>query len=206
MIGLVETLWAIGCRTNTDKVSHGYTEVYDRMFKHLRAEPVTIMEHGILGGDSLEMWAQYFTHPNTRIWGIDIHDRGYRPTDPRVVLRFGSNIDSAFMRGTYAESGPLDACIEDASHFASHQIQSFIDGWPFIKPGGLWISEDQHVCHSPTHQDAHISFLGYCAKLAEEMQDPRGADGCAAYDPAHLHPEIEEIILRKGLAIIRKRP
>lgn len=201
----LESLAEIAATTNTDKLGHGYYDVYQGLFGHLREQPVTLMEHGILGGDSIEVWSRFFRHPETRIWGVDIHDRGYRSEDPRVQLRFGSNADTAFMRSVYAESGPLNWCIEDAAHFASHQIQSFIDGWPFIKPGGLWISEDQHVCHSPVHQDVHISFLEYCAKLATEMQDPRGAEGCAAYDPLHLRADIESIELRKGLAIIRKR-
>lgn len=195
----------LAATTATDKVGHGYYDTYEKLLGHLRKQPVTIMEHGILGGDSLEAWSRIFTHPDTRIWGVDIHDRGYRPTDLRIVLRFGSNVDPTFIQGTYAESGPLDFCCEDSSHVASNQIDSFTLGWPFIKPGGIWCSEDQHTCHSPAHCDVPLTFLQYCAKLATEMQDIKGADGCAAYDPANSRADIDEIILKRGLAIIRKR-
>lgn len=201
----MESLREIAATTATDKLTHGYYDTYEKLLWHLRGSPIVLMEHGILGGDSIEVWRRFFTHPDTRIWGVDIHDRGYRADDRRVNLRFGSNADTEFMRSVYAESGPLHVCIEDASHFASHQIQSFIDGWPFIRPDGIWVTEDLHVCHSPVHRDAHITFIEYCAKLASEMQDPIGADGCAAYDPVHPHSDVDSITLRKGLAIFRKR-
>ena len=52
----------IALRHGTDKSSaiHGYAEFYDRILGHLRDAPCSILEFGILRGQSLRMWEDGF--------------------------------------------------------------------------------------------------------------------------------------------------
>src|SRR5262249_46695873 len=52
---------------------HHYLEIYERHFEHLRATApaVRILELGVSGGGSLQLWRKYFG-PAARIVGIDI--------------------------------------------------------------------------------------------------------------------------------------
>lgn len=60
---------------NTDKCpkGHNYTQVYELFFRPKRDKAKKIMEIGIGGGASLNIWRDYF--PNATIYGIDIFDR-----------------------------------------------------------------------------------------------------------------------------------
>lgn len=190
--------------TGTDKFSlHSYCERYWKLLSPIRLKPVVLLEIGILGGESLEMWAQMFPHAKARIIGIDIHDRGYRPLDNRIELYFG---DASQKDRLDSIPGEFDVVIDDGSHFSSHQIDSFTHLWPRVKPGGMYCIEDLHCVHSVQHCTAHINFIEYLAKIAMEMQDPNGATGSGKFNPEHLRSDIDEISISKGMAVIRKRP
>ena len=45
----------------TSKNNHGFIEIYDRYFSHLKDQKINILEIGIERGDSLRMWREYFT-------------------------------------------------------------------------------------------------------------------------------------------------
>lgn len=198
------TLDQIALTTNTDKSTrlHAYTPVYDALFAHLRGGPVRLLEIGILGGDSLRMWAQYFVNSMSTIVGVDIHDRGFAGEDPRILTIYGDAGSAEFLKSL---PGPFSIVIDDGSHFWSHQILSFEMLWPQVAPGGFWICEDIHCIHSQQHRDAHIHIIDYFARIAADMQDGRGADGSAAPNPMDHWYSIESITVRKGLVIVRKR-
>ena len=55
----------------SDKLEHGYIEIYDQYFKNIRNKELKILEIGIADGRSLLTWSDYFK--NSIIIGIDIH-------------------------------------------------------------------------------------------------------------------------------------
>lgn len=201
----MKTLDEIALTTNTDKSTafHAYTPVYADLFGALRQTPVRLLEIGILGGDSLEMWARYFDHPLSTFVGVDIHDRGYAPTDKRISCVY---CDAGQPENLKRLGGPFNIVIEDGSHFTSHQITAFQELWPMLAPGGIFCMEDLHVVHSQQHNDCHITILSFFNRIMHEMQDERGATGSAAPNPNDQWHAIESITVRKGMLIIRKRP
>lgn len=205
------TLSEIAANTGTDKgmCCHWYTLIYDQLFDHLRDGPVNFMEHGLLSGQSAEMWSGYFRHPQVRLHFVDINDYGYRPTDPRIHICFGNAGASQDMfcpNGAYTVSGPLDVIVDDAGHIATQQMDAFDIGWPMVKPGGMYIIEDCHSVHSPQLSNTHLNIIEYFGRIACAMQDEKGALGCAAPDPGNPWHSILSIEMRRGLIIVRKRP
>ena len=61
----------IGQLYQTDKIEHGYLEIYENYLNKLQNKNLTILEIGIADGKSLLMWSDYFK--NSKIIGIDIH-------------------------------------------------------------------------------------------------------------------------------------
>ena len=57
----------------TDKSSelHNYCEKYEKYLPFNRLEPLTFLEIGVLDGESLATWREYY--PNATIIGIDIN-------------------------------------------------------------------------------------------------------------------------------------
>lgn len=193
----------IATETGTDKGPnfHDYCPIYEQLFGHLRDKPVRFIEYGLLTGQSAEMWSRWFTHPKAELHFFDVVDWGYRPTDPRISV----HLQSASLTNPVLEQGNWWAIVDDASHICSSQIDAFTISWRHVKPGGFYIIEDLHSVHSVQLSDMSFSIIGYLCRIAEQMQDPKGAEGQGRYNPEHRWSDIESITIRKGIAIIQKR-
>jgi alpha-L-arabinofuranosidase len=201
----VKSLDQIAIEQGTDRSSirnHDYMRTYDELFSPRRHQPLTFMEMGTLCMEGMRTWVEYFTHPQAKIYGIDIQDWGVKPpNDPRITFRLGSEADPVFL-ATLAPA--YDIVIDDAGHFASQQIAAFGLLWPRITPGGLYAIEDLHTAWAPQHCDAPLTIMQFIERIMEEMQDHAGATGQARPNSADKWHSIDQIILRKGLAVFKK--
>ncbi len=144
---LVDPLTSLAVKHGTDKWGlHFYTPLYHRLFASFRERPVRLLEIGVggygyrsLGGASLAMWAEYF--PLGRIVGIDVFAKTL-DMDPRVIVLHGSQSDTAFLREVAATHGPFDIVIDDGSHRPQHVVSSFIELFPHVADGGIYVVED----------------------------------------------------------------
>lgn len=146
----------IADRLGSDKGStkHRYTELYNMLFQPYRNRAISFLEMGLLiggpelGGDadretkdlpSIRMWLEYFS--KARIIGLDISDFGWF-THKRFKFQ-RCNMDN---RDEIAEAGArmpkLDIIIDDASHASHHQQNAFLELFPKLVSGGLYIIED----------------------------------------------------------------
>ena len=126
--------------------SHYYAKHYQDHFSPLRRKKLNILEIGIGGyedprggGQSLRMWKAFF--PNSRIYGIDLHDKAYHQ-EHRIKTFQGSQIDEGFLREVAAEIGSIDIIIDDGSHSSDHVITTFKILFPLMSPNGIYVVED----------------------------------------------------------------
>jgi hypothetical protein len=149
-----------------------YFEIYEAVFGSRRTEPMRILEIGVLGGSSLRLWRQYFSHPGTVIVGIDIQPgcQIFEAPADGIRVRIGSQADGEFLRSVAQEFGPFDLVIDDGSHHSSHMIASF--NYLFaeaLKTSGIYFVEDLHANYWPAWRDSTKSFLDVCKELIELM-------------------------------------
>jgi len=153
------------------KWSH-YFAIYQAVFGPRRAEPLRILEIGVLGGSSLRLWKRYFTHPGTLIVGIDILPECIQFDAPAegIRVRIGSQTDARFLNRVVEEFGPFDLIIDDGSHHSSHMIASFnhlfADG---LKELGIYFVEDLHANYWLPWRDSRRSFIDMCKEMVEHM-------------------------------------
>jgi len=126
----------------SDKWS-SYLPVYDRLYRDIRMNPVRIVEIGVQNGGSLEVLAKYF--PNAaKIVGCDIVPAcgALRFENPSVSVIVG-NVNAAEVHGRIAsEVAPLDVLIDDGSHQSNDILSAFVNYFPLIAPGGIYLIED----------------------------------------------------------------
>jgi tetratricopeptide (TPR) repeat protein len=143
-----ESLDAIGIVEGTDKssIGHGYLRHYDRILRHLRHEPITVLEVGIFRGASLRSWSRYFDR--AKIVGIDINPECRQYADTRCEVEIGSQADPQFLDAVGRKWRP-DVIIDDGSHEADHVILTFRKLFPHLRDGGIYIVEDLHLHSGP---------------------------------------------------------
>lgn len=126
---------AQGC--GTDKVK--YAHVYEPLFSGRRKTLESLLEIGVMYGQSMNLWAAYF--PAAKIYGIDqtLAPVRFRQFGDRVRLMEGRQEDREFLDYAIARFGPWDVVVDDAGHRIDQQWVSFDR---LRSSAGLYIVED----------------------------------------------------------------
>lgn len=133
---------------------HRYTELYELLFRPFRDLPVTFLEMGLLIGGpehgvdagretkdlpSIRMWLDYFSR--AQIIGLDISDFSWF-AHPRFQFIQCDMDDRANIARAAHWIGKVDIVIDDASHASHHQQNAFLELFPALPSGGLYVIED----------------------------------------------------------------
>jgi hypothetical protein len=222
-----ENLTDLADRYGSDKGSlkHRYTELYQMLFAPFRERPIAFLEMGLqIGGPelgasadrattdapSVRMWLDYF--PKARIIGLDVSDFAWF-SHPRFAFH-RCDMDARENIAAAARKMPaLDIVIDDASHASHHQQNAFLELFPKLVPGGLYIIEDlrwqPEAYEKPGITKTAALFRGFSQDRAFRHADKAVEDAFAA-----LAPEISGCFLfqakynperRDQVAVIHKR-
>ena len=155
---------------------HHYFEIYERHLARIRPSSPTMLEIGVQGGGSLEMWRQYFGG-SAHIYGLDIDPAARRHEDIATKIFVGDQADRAFLQNVMAQTGPLDLVIDDGGHTANQQITSFEAIYPNLNENGIYLVEDTHTSlWGGVYMDRADgqSFLNFATSRCAELMDWTG--------------------------------
>ncbi|MHB8235060.1 MAG: class I SAM-dependent methyltransferase [Solirubrobacteraceae bacterium] len=130
-----------------------YLPIYEQLLGSLREQEFSLLELGVWGGHSLEMWRDAF--PRATVVGVDLQppevDLG-----PRVHILAGDQSDPALMqraRDAHAPEG-FQVIIDDASHLGITSARSLQALYrEHLRPGGLYCIEDWGTGYLPDWPD-----------------------------------------------------
>lgn len=149
-----------------------YFEIYDRHFARFRDCDITLLEIGIAGGGSLEIWRRYFG-PRARIVGLDVNPDCKRFESPGTRVFIGSQGDPAFLKKLAAEIGQIDILIDDGSHDYDHQLTTFRSLFGIIRADGLYVCEDLCTSYWVEEFDGGVrkpgTYIEFLKQLIDEM-------------------------------------
>lgn len=137
---IIEDLKLDDAPYGTDKNTiHSYISLYyeDKMFS-FKEKNINLIELGILGGQSLCLWAEYFKH--SKIFGIDHiipRKNDYRKYDNIKFYK-----ENAYDKDFVQQLPEIDIAIDDCSHKIEDQ-KKFIELYlPKIRNNGFLVIED----------------------------------------------------------------
>ncbi len=188
----LDPLSRLAIQHGTDKFGqHLYTPIYHKLFRHLREEPIRVLEIGIgwpqlsiLGGASLRMWRDYF--PFATLVGLDVQPKNLPDLGPRVTVIQGSQTDAALLRRMHDEHGPFDIVIDDGSHVVTDVLTSFETLYPLLQDGALYAIEDTQTAFWPEfggNAAARDTIMSKMHEIVLSMHAPEAR--AAKQAPAH---------------------
>ncbi|MGA2453259.1 MAG: class I SAM-dependent methyltransferase [Solirubrobacteraceae bacterium] len=127
-----------------------YFEIYERHLDRFRGTPVHIVEIGVLGGGSLQMWRDYFG-PETHVYGIDIDPESRALERDGVEIFIGDQGDRSFWERFLETAPTIDVVIDDGGHTARQQAVTVESLLAHVRPGGVYICEDIFGPFQPFH-------------------------------------------------------
>jgi hypothetical protein len=180
-----------------------YLPIYERYFAAYRGRPVKLLEIGVSGGGSLDLWRRYFG-PDAVVYGVDIDPACAEVVSAPNQVRIGSQTDRQFLLGVVAELGAPDIVLDDGSHVSGHQRISFETLFPRLAEGGLYIIEDLQAAYWADY-DGGYRRGGTAIDLVKRMIDDMHAwyHGRPTATPAK--DQIGAIHIHDGIVVIEKR-
>ena len=124
---------------------HSYIEVYEEILAPYRKTAKNILEIGLMSGESLRMWDEYF---KGEVFGIDC---SIKPIDGKadltkaiedgLYISIGDASDPATIERFY-KGLKFDVIIEDAGHDINQQLNIYDAIRPYLSDEGIYIIED----------------------------------------------------------------
>lgn len=154
----MKTLQEIADKHKPNKQLFNYIPLYERYLTSRRLSAKSILEIGVLGGNSLRMWKEYFS--NAQIYGVDINPKCINSIEKRIEIRIGDQNDEEFLK---VLPWNLDIIIDDGSHKPIHMIKTF--EYLFkekLNRNGLYIIEDMLGRH-------HNVVVNYLKQLVDKI-------------------------------------
>lgn len=153
--------------SNGDKRLHKwlhYFDVYERHFERFRGTSPVMVEIGVAGGGSLEMWKAYLGE-GSRIVGIDIDPYCKQHEKPGIEILIGSQSDPGVIDALFEKYPQIDIILDDGSHVSQHMTATFNLAYSRMQPNGVYMVEDVATSYDPAyggglrHPEAFIEFV-----------------------------------------------
>jgi tetratricopeptide (TPR) repeat protein len=198
----------LGILAGTDKSSIGwdYLRHYQRELSPFRDQQINLLEIGVAGGSSLQIWNQFFSL--AEIIGIDITPECKRFAGGRIKVEIGSQVDPVFL-DQVCDAYPPTVIIDDGSHRADHIRFSFEHLFPRLSHGGCYVVEDLHFHYSPPHAeswrgDATASPQEYFMSLANKVLAAEFGGSFSALPPQGILAAVDRIAILPRAIVIWK--
>jgi hypothetical protein len=137
----MKSFYEIGSHLS-DKVNHHrYDRFYPLFLESLRDQEFNMLEIGVWGGGSLQLWEEYFL--KAYIHGVDINYDSYEGSSERFTLHKFDQSNPNDLKKIVETVPKCKFIIDDGSHHPYHQFITFIELFEnLLEPGGVYIVED----------------------------------------------------------------
>lgn len=195
----------------TDKSSlfHNYSEAYSIIFQKYRHKKLNVLEIGVLDGNSIKSWEEYFV--NSIIIGMDIDIKCKQYESDRIVIEIGNQTDIEFLKSISEKYKGFDIVIDDGGHTWHQQKTTFKTLFEYLNPGGIYVIEDLSTSYLKgsvwdTNEETTVEFL---KRILDDL-NLNGKSICGVKEVSNkvlniYEKWIEYMFFFKGLCLIKKR-
>jgi hypothetical protein len=124
-----------------------YFHAYEKHLGKFRGTECKLLEIGVQGGGSLEMWHHYFGD-KCSIHGVDCDETVLNlKYDFDVDISIGDQEDVNFWKEYSSKKGFFDIIIDDGGHTMKQQENTVLSMFKKLNYGGVYIIEDTHTSY-----------------------------------------------------------
>lgn len=146
-----------------------YFHVYELILsKYKLRKDLTVVEIGVKDGGSLFIWQKLF--PHAKIIGIDLNVECKKFEKDGFIIEIGDQSSQEFWKNFFYKHQNVDIIIDDGGHTNTQQINTAISCIPFIKDGGILVTEDVMCSYSFNFGNpSKYSFINFCKKTIDDI-------------------------------------
>lgn len=146
-----------------------YFDVYELILsKYKSKKNLTVVEIGVKDGGSLFIWQKLF--PHAKIIGIDLNIECKKFEKDGFIIEIGDQSSQKFWKDFFYKHQNVDVIIDDGGHTNNQQIFTAISCIPYIKDGGILITEDVMCSYFFNFGNPNkYSFINFCKKIIDDI-------------------------------------
>lgn len=185
-----------------------YFDVYEKHFSKFVGKSPKILEIGILGGGSIELWLKYFGE-GTQVVGVDINpDCLSYKYDGNAEVVIGDQSSIPFWNNLLSNHPEFDIIIDDGSHIMYHQIITLQQTFPHLKDNGVYLCEDTHTSYWDRWGGGYgknDTFLAYSRAITDIVNHKHIENDKIPTEVVDIYKDLYSVSFYNSIVVFEKR-
>lgn len=193
---------------NGDKIVHKwlhYFDIYEHHLERFRGKNPVMLEIGVAGGGSLQMWKAYLG-PGAKIIGLDIDPDCKHHEAEGIEVFIGNQTDSRLLNSILKAYPKVDIVLDDGSHVMRDMIATFEHLYPRLDANGVYIVEDLHTSYWDDFGGGFRAPGTFVEFVKERVDDINAAHTRDAIPISDFTRSTYSVSVYDSIAAFEKRP
>ena len=182
-----------------------YFDIYERHLSRFRGKNLVMLEIGVFGGGSLNMWRAYLG-TEAKIIGIDINPECKQYESDGIEIFIGSQDDSTLIDKILKKYPNISIVLDDGSHVMQHMSASFELLYDHLDPNGVYIVEDTHTCYWPEYQGGLRQENSFIENVKNKIDEINAVHTRSAVAVSKFTKSTDSICIYDSIVVFEKRP
>jgi len=182
-----------------------YFDIYERHLSRFRGKNLVMLEIGVNGGGSLDMWRTYLG-TEAKIIGIDINPECKQYDSDGIEIFIGSQDDSTLIDKILKKYPNISIVLDDGSHVMQHMNASFELLYHHLDPNGVYIVEDTHTCYWPEYQGGLRQENSFIENVKNKIDELNAVHTRSAVAVSKFTKSTDSICIYDSIVVFEKRP
>jgi cephalosporin hydroxylase len=182
-----------------------YFDIYERHLSRFRGKNLVMLEIGVFGGGSLDMWRTYLG-TEVKIIGIDINPECKQYESDGIEIFIGSQDDSTLIDEILKKYPNISIVLDDGSHVMQHMNASFELLYHHLDPNGVYIVEDTHTCYWPEYQGGLRQENSFIENVKNKIDELNAVHTRSAVAVSKFTKSTDSICIYDSIVVFEKRP
>lgn len=194
-------------RLSSEKYEN-YFDIYDTILPKYLGKHPHIMEIGVGGGGSIEMWLKYFNNAVT-VYALDGDKSTLDNKFDNADIRY-SCVDQGSDEhwDAYLKDNPkFDIIIDDGSHKMDHQVLSLNKLFKHLNDNGVYIVENVCTSYWPEYGGGfkkQSTFIEYVKNIIDLLNAPHVPGAKPPKELTAMFPNLKSATFYDNLVVIEK--
>ena len=185
-----------------------YFDIYDNILCRYIGKHPHLMEIGVGGGGSIEMWLKYFNNDVT-IYALDADKNTLDNRFDNADVRYSCVNQGSYEHwDAYLKDNPkFDIIIDDGSHFMNDQIVSLNRLFKHLNDNGVYIVENVCTSYWPEYEGGFKkqgTFVEYVKNLIDLLNAKHVPGATPPKDLTDMYSNLKSATFYDNLVIIEK--
>ncbi|APB98199.1 hypothetical protein [Polynucleobacter asymbioticus] len=182
-----------------------YFDIYERHLSRFRGKSIVMLEIGVNGGGSLDMWRAYLGDKATII-GIDINPDCKQYESEGIEIFIGSQDDPNLIEEIFKKYPTISIVLDDGSHKMHHMNSSFELMYENLDINGVYIVEDTHTCYWPNFGGGLRQKDTFIEKAKDKVDELNAVHTKAKMAVSRFTKSTDSICFYDSMIVFERRP